>query len=263
MQTNPFYIYDNKIDVQITFDPLTPQRYKPVYARTIKVYKGVDNQLKFVCKNSDQKAQNLTGKTVQFNLLDDNTGSVYFTVDCDTTNANVGILTATISEKNLIDLTKISYNYSLMVTDQNDQSYVTYTDDAFNVRGQIEVLSGHYPEFKPSVNVTIPTIYYANLHPIVSSTVQSDLPTHRNNLHTSQFYFDNFTGNVQVQATMDNVLPSGNTSPSSYFTVSTLDYADKNGTDYHNFQGAYSFVRFVINRQPTTSGNVTTILYRS
>lgn len=262
MQSNSFYIYDNKVQVQLTTDPLTPQRYKIVYARTIKLYKGTDNTIKFECKNSDQKKVNIADKNVTLNILDDTNGATYFSIPCDMTNANVGIITATIPSYSLIDMNRQNYNYSLAI-DDGISTYVTYVDDSYNARGQVEIISGYYPEFKKSIDVSIPTIYDPDISGVISSTVQSELPSGRNNLHTAQLFFDNFTGSVAIQATLDTVLPSGNTSPTNYFTISSTDYTNRNVTDIVNFEGAYSFVRFLIQKPDNLSGNVTTILYRS
>jgi hypothetical protein len=44
-----------------------------VYDRRLKLYKGVSNPLTFTFKNEDQKAQDITSKTFEFNLIDSET----------------------------------------------------------------------------------------------------------------------------------------------------------------------------------------------
>ena len=45
-------------------------RNSKVYDRRLTLHRGVSNPITFTFKNEDQKAQNITSKTYEFNLID-------------------------------------------------------------------------------------------------------------------------------------------------------------------------------------------------
>lgn len=262
MQSLFVYYYPNTVEVQLNLDPTTRLRNYFMYKRTVKVYKGIDNIIQFVFKNSENKPVNITGWNVNFNIISDEEGAIVFSQPVTVIDANVGIVTTTIGELALIDLNNVQYNYSLSITNQTTgQEQVVYTDDNYGARGEIELLDGHYPTFKPSINVTLPTSSNTN---IVTSSVAADTPARQQSAHHSaQFYFAAFTGTINVQATLDPIPPNGwsgaNTSI-SWSSVSTLSFATQTTNTYFNWDGVYSACRFVIT---PTIGSVTKIYYRA
>ena len=48
-------------------------RNSKVYDRRITLHKGVSNPVSFTFKNEDQKAQDITTKTYEFNIIDSET----------------------------------------------------------------------------------------------------------------------------------------------------------------------------------------------
>ena len=70
MQTVSRYLLNN---VVIVYTSGYHGRNSTVYDRRIKLYKGVSNPLSFTFKNEDQKAQDITAKTYEFNLIDSET----------------------------------------------------------------------------------------------------------------------------------------------------------------------------------------------
>jgi hypothetical protein len=259
MQSFNIYYYLNEVTVQLNIDPTVIQRNRVMYARTIKMYKGVDNIVRFTFKNSDQKPVNVNGWDVTFNMISDEEGAVLFSTPVTAVDANVGVVTATIKELDLIDLYSEHYNYSLSVTNQvTGQEQVVYTDDNYTARGEVQLLSGHYPTFKPSINVQLPTNSNTST---ITSGITSDTPTRQLSAHhTAQMYFNTFSGNVVVQATLDANPQLGNSSQVTWATVSTLQYTNQTVPDYVNFDGVYSAVRFEV---IPTAGNVSAILYRA
>ena len=264
MQSLNAYFYPNAVDVQLNINPLIIQRYRMPYKRTLKLYKGIDNVVRFSFKNADQKPVNITGWSVKFNMINDDEGSIIVTKDVTVVDANTGIVTATLSELDLMDLNNEFYNYSLSVTDPNGSEQVIYTDDNYNARGEIQLLAGHYPLFKPSIQVALTTDSMTNM---TTSSVTADTPTRQQSSHhTAQFYFDNFTGRIDIQATLDTLPPNGSTGGNtslSWGTVASIQYIDQVLPDYCNFEGVYTAVRFRIVPFNTTSGNISKILYRA
>jgi hypothetical protein len=75
-------------------------------------------------------------------------------------------------------------------------------------------------------------------------------------LHTFQFYFTNFTGNVVVQGSLSE---GGN--PENWADISSLDYTAATSA-YTNVIGKYNWFRIKYTPESPTSGNLDKVLYR-
>lgn len=255
MQTMICYYYHNDVDVQLNIDPTLTLRNRVEYMRLLKLYKGIDNVVRFTFKNSDQQRVNITGWDVEFNIISDEEASVVVSTPATVIDANAGVVTATVSELDLLDLNNRFYSYSVMVTDPlSGTEQVVYADESYGARGELELLSGHYPTFRRSIDVLLPA---PTAGVITTSAVVSDTPTRQQSAHhTVQYYFDNFTGDVEVQVTLDALIPG----PANWATLTTTTFTDQTANAYQNFDGVFSAVRFVIT---PVSGSVTKILYRA
>lgn len=263
MQQLNIYYYPNLVEVQCNPDLTVTARHKIMYQRTVKLYKGVDNAIQFSFKNSDQKPVNVTGWTITFNMLSDQEGILVATKTATVVNAVAGLVTVSLKALDLLDLENNYYNYALTVTDSTGSEQVVYTDDNYGARGQIFLQAGPYPAFSPSIIADLPTSSNSS---IVTSGIVADLTSRQQSAHhTAQFFFSNFSGNLSVQGTLDSLPPNGNTSTLSWGTISNLQYTNQTNTDYFNWDGVYTAVRFII---APTNGNVspspvTQILYRA
>jgi len=261
-----------------------------MYQRQVKIYKGVDNVIQFLFKNSNQKPVNVTGWTITFRMLSDEEGTTAVTKDnaliggITVVNAVSGFITVSLNKYDLIDLSQPYYNYALTVTDPTTGiEEVVYTDENYESRGEILLRDGPYPAYRPSTEVDLPSNSNTS---ITSSAIAGDNRSMQQAAHhTAQFYFlpTGFTGNVLVQATNDPIawvnsdapnlawgnvliLESGNANIITVGNVSSvLNYTNQTTVDYCNFDGVYVAVRFVV---APTNGNVnpspvSKILYRS
>jgi len=261
MQSNNIYYYVNSVDVLLDLDPAVTTRNRVVYQRTIKLYKGVDNTLQFKFKNSDQKPVNITGWDVNFNIISDVDAVSILSKIATGVDLVKGIVTVTLTELDLIDLEREHYNYTLSVTDPlTGVTKPVYVDDNYDARGELLILSGSYPTFVPSIEVGLPS---PNSGSIITTAIHAESPSRQTSVnHTVQFNFDNFTGDIAVQTTLDSLPPNGNTSGNvslSWATLTTLPFTTQNTPDYYNFDGVFTAVRFEIT---PAAGEVKSILYR-
>lgn len=72
MQEITGYLYTNWVECQLDEDPYIKTRNRIVYARPIKLYKNIDNTLKFVFKNQDQKRININHLTMSLSIFSSN-----------------------------------------------------------------------------------------------------------------------------------------------------------------------------------------------
>lgn len=71
MQKTQRYLANNKIIVIANITGFITE-YRPVYSRTLQVYRGIDNTLYFEVKNHDQKPVSLLGYTPKLLVFDEN-----------------------------------------------------------------------------------------------------------------------------------------------------------------------------------------------
>lgn len=184
MQEITGYLYTNWIECQLNDDTTTAIRNRIVYARPIQLYKNIDNTLKFVFKNQDQKRVFIDGYTLTMYIFNtnslstnqvvaDNTSSIAYddngtstSLDDDSTlfvdgsalltinltvtddgssTASKGVASVTITKEQLANLTTDSYYYSIKAVSGVTENIV-YSDDNYGVRGTVNILAGHYPD---------------------------------------------------------------------------------------------------------------------
>jgi hypothetical protein len=260
MQVITSYFYPNLVEVQFDNDPLLTLRNHVVYTRTIKLYKGITNTVKIQFKNRDQKPVNVTGFVIKFSMFDENGAGTVIAKECTIVDAVKGIATVTLSEADLIPCRSEFYNYSVLLMYPDGTELAVYADDNYTVRGQIQLLAGHYPEFKPSIDVgltslTIPgeptTVY-------TSATIIDAIGRRESSTHSAQYFFNQFYGQIEVQGTLDPTAPTGSTL--TWSTIRTDTYFSQTFPDIVSWTGVYTAFRFIITND---SGEVTKVLIRS
>lgn len=254
MQFINVYIYKNRVNVVADVDPTIKTRNEIVYARTVKAHRGMDNQIVFTVKNSDQKPINITGYTVFMSVFNDDGGSQFVEIAGSLVDAARGTFSITIPEATLDLLDKELYNYAVKVVDTGNVEIPVYVDDFFGIRGQLQVLDGYNPSFQTSKVVTL-TNLTGNI--FVSSAVAGNYPSGYNLFHTFQFFFNNFTGTITPQVTTQ---PISTLVESDWISQSPLNYLNRTTPDYLTIEGTYTALRF---RVQVTGGSVTRILARS
>ena len=236
-------------------------RNSKVYDRRLTLHRGVSNPVTFTFKNEDQKAQNITAKKYEFNMIDTESKKAVLTkaltvLDDGSTVSTKGDASCTITEGDLLKLDAKFYNFSVSdVTDANNPQ-ITYASTGYAAAGTIEVLDGAYAQFADSTSVTAFTLA---TNTFTSSAIPGR-PSVNNNtaLHTIAIYPKGFTGTVTVQGTME----SSPTTDNDYFDITTSSLSSSSSVSTLNFTGVYHNVRFKAVRSSGTTGRIDKILYR-
>ncbi len=229
MQLLTQYLYRQKVPCQIVELLDTNRRTVSVYNRNIKAYRGVANKLLIEVKNQDQKAINISDRTIKLNILNPETNSVYSTTTATIHNASKGQALVTLDDNDLLDLPATYYNYTVAVTSGEGIDEIAYADDNYGVRGTLEVLDGHYPTFTASTELTV------DASTDVTSYVISDKSTNQGSkLHTAAFYLNGYTGDIKVEGTLDD---TPNYSSANYFTIQTETYTASSNVEYATWTG--------------------------
>ena len=236
-------------------------RNSKVYDRRITLHRGVSNPITFTFKNEDQKAQDITTKTYEFNLIDSESKKAVVTktltiLDDGSTVSTKGDASCTITEGDLLDLDAKFYNFAVREVKSDGSREVTYSDTGYAAAGTVEILDGAYPQFIASTSVSAFTLS-GN---VFTSSAIDGKPGINNNqaLHTIAIYPKNFSGTFKVQGTMVATSPVDN----DYFTITTTTLTPASSIETLNFTGVFQNVRFVAERTSGTTGRIDKILYR-
>ncbi len=267
MQTVQRYLINNLVIAYITG---YHGRNSKVYDRRITVYRGVSNPISFSFKNEDQKAQDIVGKTYEFNIIDTQSHKTVLTktlkvLDDGSTFSTKGTASVDISAGDLLGLDAKFYNYSVKENKDDGSSIITYSDTGYNAAGTLELIDGAYPTVIDSSSISI---FTASGGPLAKTSAAVDAKPGLNNnkaLHTIAVYTQGgFTGSFRVQGTMDKTI-SGST---NWFDI-TLDdsvithqFTSSSGVRDFNFTGVYQYVRFSWDNNSGNTGKIDKILYR-
>jgi len=262
MQLVPRYLVNERIIV-VSNDAGFVTEFRPVYSRTIKVYKGIDNTIQFRLLNADQKPVTIEDSPI-FVAFDENQSKIIeraCTVTDDSTTETRGMFEVEITENDLLNIQQqyISFNIYLEVSE--GQRQVTYSNRNFDSMGIIYVDSRSLPGPKSAQELS--SFIEEGDYWVAGSTDATKItasPGLNGNeaLHTVAVYTNEFVGTVEVQATLDNQISGLN----NWTTVSTLTF---DGTESEpvpaNFNGVFTYLRFKSSADP--ADRITKILVRN
>jgi len=275
MQFNPVYLYVNKLDVFTTpADTWSTERYRRVYNRNLKIFRGVDNRIDIQVRNNDQKASNIVGSTLVFNLVSQSTKHLVFQKDFTAMELATGKVTVILTADELLDLDMGFYNYSVIkevrsTVDSTDYTVTSkmplYMDSQYDTVGTLEISGDVYGGVADSVIVD--TFNYTNPFtqgatepfPFYTSAIIDAAPntSPAYPIHTFQFYTTNYTGTVEIQASLD--AQGATPRETKWATVATVDLLVE---QYKNVTGKYNWFRIKHIPATNNTGTVDKILYR-
>jgi len=237
-------------------------RNSKVYDRRLTLHRGVDNPITFTFKNEDQKAQDITSKTYEFNMIDTESKKAVITktltiLDDGSTVSTKGDASCTITEGDLIGNDAKFYTYSVREVASDNSRTVTYADTGYAAAGTIEVLDGAYPEFVDSTQISSFTGTGGPLQ--YTSSAIDGRPGINNNiaLHSIAAYPQSFTGKLIVQGTM-----ASTPADADFFEITSTTFSDASTPTTLNFTGVFHSVRFSWDNDPDNTGKIDKILYR-
>jgi hypothetical protein len=295
MQSSSVYLYPNKIEVYTLASSWTEERYRKVYNRNIKIYRSTNNRIDLQVRSGDHKTKNTSGTTLVFNIIGSETQELIMQKDCVADDETIGRLYVTFTEEELRDLEEGFYDYSIIqetreTIDSTDYRVTStapmYVDTQFDAIGVLEVAgdvrgsasaSRVIDTFSRVVNYdktvtsnleapfTLPRPnykrkYYEGLHEeFYLSEIIDGLPniSTSNSLHTFQFYFDNYDGEVIIQGSIN---PQGATPAAGDWT--DIETVDPSTDVYKNITGKWNWFRIKHTPDANNTGSVDKILYR-
>ena len=261
MQLNSVYLYSNKVDVFTNLGTWTTERYRKVYQRNFKTYRGVDNRLDLQVRNSDQKAMNVSEYTLVFNLVERETQKLIISRNCTASSAINGKVYVVLSESDLNDIQDGFYNYSVHSVKDGVKSPL-YVDSQYGAIGTLEVLGDVFGTAQPSEIIDtfsiIPTTWPGEEYSTSEIQYASPEVDSTATVHTFAIYQTNYLGTVEVEASMEL-----GATPKSWAPVATVTYTTENtNTRYQNVEGVWNYFRIKYTPEELNTGTIDKVLYR-
>ena len=274
------YVYDDTHTVIVNTS--ANQGSTTMYDKTIKLYQGIDNTVKFALKDNDRKAVDLTNLTVTFNITNAQTNESILARPLAVTNATKGLAQLNLPASDIDDVAGTFYNYSLYTTNASSEQQAVFTDLNEAVNGTLEVIEGIASNPRTTQQITFegsnPTFtkqnvgksatgetwYYSSA---VSGATERNLTSSK---HTIALYSDGFDGDFIVEGSMEST--ANTTSHNEWFHIKldgqTNDYVSlTNATSIasYNFTSMAKWIRIIY--APTTTpddvGKITKVLVRN
>lgn len=248
MYSTSVYLFTPR-QIVVLFSGNSPRRYQLVYAKNLRLNKGVDNTIQFQFLNQEQKPVDITGLEITFRFINYDGKSALIRKTVTPTLALNGLceLFVTSSELEGIDTQKGFYSLEI---NSNGNNVPVFVNSEASARGVMEIVDSVLPSFIPAQEVTIPS------HPAPNNSTEtyysSVLNTSDNSILTIQPYLDNYSGNIQIQ---------GSTLPNSewYDISNAYTYLSATQADGYTITGFHPYVRL---KFVSTQGNITQILAR-
>lgn len=253
MQINSLYLYPNKIDLfTSSLASWTNERYRKVYNRNLKIFRGADNRFDIQIKNSDQKPIDTSGSTLVFNLLAREGKDLVFSKDCEVVSETVGRYRVFISERELLDLESGNYDYSFVqenrtVLDATEHKVSRrtplYVDGQYDVIGTIEILDDVKGTVQDSLEINkfsyVNPFALADTNPpyFISSIIDAQPNINiAQSLHTFVIYSTDYEGSVTVQGSLRE-----DADPDVWSDIVTFEL--DNNIVYKNITGKFRWFR--------------------
>jgi len=223
-----------------------------VYAKKLKVNRGVDNVILFEFINQDQKPVNISGSTITYRMMSTDGDELLIAKDLEILNALHGRAKVTLTTAELDIIEEQTATWSLERASGN--LYETVFTDAYSAgRGQVDIVDSVYPDFVESTILELPEPTIKRSAANGDRNYTSMAYTANNTLTTFQLDFDNFTGNVIAQGSETQI------GPDWYDIGLQTVYTNQNTRSYINIDGRHNWIRFQLNQYGLSGEGVATV----
>ena len=205
MQKVQSYLYPNRVILIANLAGFTVEN-TIVYAKTVKIYNGIDNTIEFDIQNADQKRIDLsTMSNIELNLMDMSGNALPESPYIVTPTAIKGIATVTIPSDDILDLADQHLRYSVTAV-SGGKDVILYCDSRFSAVGTIQLIGNAMPKIRDEMvyDKFVGEInYMGNVidhTPAIPCKFYEAVPVE---VMDFEIYLDRFIGTVYVEATTD------------------------------------------------------------
>lgn len=219
------------------------RRYKTVYAKNLKLHRGVDNRLQFQFINQEQKPVDITDKDITIRILNHEGNKVLLQRLLVPTLTLNGLTELWLDSTDLDEIEPQMAYYTLEIpVDQFDLP--VFVDGDAGARGKLQIVDSVLPSFVPSQIVGV-------LFPSTTEPYFSEVAVPTSSSSTFAVTYTGYTGTVQVQ---------GSTTRTDWYDIdSAYTYTDETSTATFNVDGFHPYIKL---KFVSSAGTVDSILLR-
>jgi hypothetical protein len=268
MQKISSYLYSNRISVVADLASY-PVEWRPVYQRTIKLYKGMKNVVEFDIRNADQKRININSYNIKC-LIMDNFNQEVLTADVNPVPSTTGLATMTIYSDDIAYIKPQFLKYTLYILGENEEKTPLYGDSQFGIGGTIDLKAGAMPDiavpqiidkFVYLVDDTVPGNY---VYTYVSDSVEVNPRNDINENHSIKLEFltNSFDAEVTVQITTDVVVSAATewTDLEIFNIANTTNRVDKVYNEIEDYSNNIGWLRIKYIPESSNTGKIDKVL---
>jgi hypothetical protein len=260
MQLQHRYLLKNKITIVLNEAGLLTE-YRPVYQRTLQIYKGIDNTLQFQLINADQKPVAMGTSEPVVVAFDENKNQI-FERSGTVTDADKGLFNVVVADSDTLNVDAQYLTYTVYLKDSSTNT-LTYTDESFDACGIMKINTCAFPGVIDSKTVTTfledtgeagvdDSVWYSEALDAQPGINGNDA------LHTVSVYSDSYVGSITVQATLENQIVG----TTKWAEVGSISFDGTETTPMpFNFNGVFSHIRFKASADP--ANKISKILVRN
>ena len=254
MYSTSVYSFIQRQVVVITYGN-APRRYVNMYAKQLKIHKGVTNKLQFQFLNQEQKNINfstLTNPVVVFRIIDSLGQKELLKKQVNSVFPLNGLLEVVLEDTETQTLPTDKLFYSLELTASGFSSPV-YIDNNAGARGTVIVEDSIMPTRVSATQVTVPS--HPILNPNNPSTYYTNIfETDSKPISWIQVRYSNFSGSVQLQG-------STSQTDNSWYDIDAPHVVNPatSETDGYMVEGYHPFLRLKVT---SGEGELSKILVR-
>ena len=221
-----------------------------MYAKRLRLHRGVDNRLQFQFLNQDQKPVDLTGKDITFRLIGSDNKTILLQKSLTMVLPLTGIAELQVSADEVTEIPAQLAFYSLEIP-VDQFNLPVFMDNDSGARGSILIEDSILPKFVESNTVTVSNVANSMNLPTVTY-YSSIIPSDGKYLSTVQSFLNGYTGTVTIQ---------GSTIPDAdWYNIGTrYNYNEATECVGYNIEGYHPYIRFEFTKQ---AGSVDKLLVR-
>ena len=227
------------------------RRYQTVYAKNLKIHKGIDNRLQFQFINQDQKAVDMTGKTITCRLISYDGSKVLLQKALTLVYPLTGICQLDVTMNETLEMEAATCYYSITIPNGMFE-FPVFVDDNSGGRGVVDVVNSVLPKYiKTSTLDILPHATPSDVQPVTYNT--GLYATQDTDFLTFQTVLNDYVGTIKVQGSA-----TGNNTE-WYDLTDPQVYDGYTSTDYFNVNGYHPYMQVVFE---STQGTVDKVLVR-
>lgn len=232
----------------------------PVNRTDFSIPRYVDTEVDFWIKDHDRRAVDLTNATAVLHLMELNTGKLFLSRDLEVLDPVKGLARFFISAEESAALPLMGLRYSVVMTRQDGVQAMLYTDRDRKGLGVVDVINGPFPPPIEPYEI-VPDSFVSTAGKLVSGSYPGAATVlNMGGQHSVVIDAVNFIGSFTVQGSLE-AAPSS--SPTDWFTIRVETFTGSETKVHVPFEGNLLWVRFIIDEDVNSTGEITAVTYRN